>query len=479
MRLSTCPTTVLVSVIMLSTGARAEDLTIDLGSLTPMSSRWADYFGTHYASTPDDAHVIWSTVRSYGGTHTGYYLEPNSDAPARKGPFSGKEIRIRLSDFHSRRGRKSAELLIPELIEHNITAVYLTTNIVRPSTEPFDKDLLYWGVRLIHERFPEANRHIVWQVGNEVVSGHFDPMGVWRSMTSEQKKIHRHREDNFFGYDLTWKEDYYADGYLAPAIEAIRRASTDVYDDPRKIRVALGSMNPYNRQNIAFLSRVMGRRFESEQAPTLRGQPVADHIDLLTVHYMTGATRSIETLQGYHDDYLMTGRVSGIWITEDHGAGGKGPVTILDRGLRFLAWAHRNGMSADQTRLCWWGENERDPGGRGKEATTLLGNFFEGAPLYFAQQSVEGGNVYTLSNGSNPTRVLIAAVPDRGESITLNQIRIVSSTATKNWTAESIRYSDTDPAQQSSRSLQLKNNNLTLSWDEALTEPAILLLTTD
>ena len=54
----------------------------------------------------------------------------------------------------------------------------------------------------------------------------------------------------FFGYDLKWKEEYYVNDYLAPAVEAIERAAKDVYGDPRRIRILLGSMNPYNKPNI-------------------------------------------------------------------------------------------------------------------------------------------------------------------------------------------------------------------------------------
>jgi hypothetical protein len=268
-------------------------VTINDQTMTAMKSPWADYFGTHYASSPEGAGKAWNTVRSYGGTHVGIAAE-NPDAPPRKGPFTGREVRFTLEDFHGARGGKSAAQLIPELIDARLTGIYIMTSVVRPTLQPFDQDRAYWAVRQIHEKFPDAHRHVVWQMGNEVVSGHFDPKEVWnppggaakgkpQAKGKQQEKGKRQaqeprasqKEDNFFGYDLKWKEDYYVNQYLAPAIEATERASQDVYGDPRKIRIALGSMNPYNPQNIEFLANVMGRTFDGRHAP--------DHRDLAAV----------------------------------------------------------------------------------------------------------------------------------------------------------------------------------------------------
>jgi hypothetical protein len=424
-------------------------VTIDGPTMARVASPWADYFGTHYASSPEGAGKTWNTVRSYGGTHVGIQ-EENPAAPPRKGPFTGREVRFVLEDFRGPRGRRSAAELVPELIAHRITAIYLMTSIVRPSMEPFDKDRAYWAVRQIHERFPEAHRRIVWQMGNEVVSGHFDPKGVWDRRDAgapgkRQGQAPGGKEDNFFGYDLKWKEDYYVDRYLAPAIEATERASRDVYGDPRKIRIALGSMNPYNRPNLAFLANVMGRSFDGAQAPTLKGEPVWKHIDLLTVHYMAGSPRTIETLQQYHDEYLRPGKVQGIWITEDHGHAGKGPVTILDRGLRFLDWAVRNHLTGEQARLCWWGEGAREPGGSGMEATRLLGEFLAGRALWFSHRQQGGAHIYTLADGADAklSRGLVAIVPERSGPFDCDGLALTlpPGTGEKTWHARVVNYS--------------------------------------
>ena len=72
----------------------AADIELDIGpdSTAPLQSMWADYFGTHYASSPKGAGTVWNTVRSYGGTHIGIRDE-TPDAPPRIGPFAGREVR--------------------------------------------------------------------------------------------------------------------------------------------------------------------------------------------------------------------------------------------------------------------------------------------------------------------------------------------------------------------------------------------------
>ena len=468
----------LIPTLRASAASPATNLTFNISgpTMTPLASPWTAYFGTHYASSPGLAGVSWNTVRSYGGTHVGIYDAGSPSAPARKGPFTGNEIRVGLDNFHAARGGRTAAQLIPDLIQHRATAIYLMSNIVSPGLKPFDKDLAYWAVRQIHEKYPEASRWIVWQMGNEVVSGHFDPKEVWQKGAPQKKAAQK--EDNFFGYDLKWKEDFYVNDYLAPAIEAVERASRDLYGDPLQIQIALGSMNPYNRQNLEFLKNVMGRTFDGKRAPTLKNEPVWKHIDLLTVHYMTGSPRTIETLQQYHDDYLKTGKVKGIWITEDHGRAGRGPVTILDRGLRFLSWVAHNHLTAEQARLCWWGEGEREPGGMGREATELLGRFLRDRPLFFARQQLAAADVYVLSDaiGDGVERVLTAIVPHRDGILPVGGLRLElpAGGVQKPWTAEVIQYSAARPAERLASKPVRESSTLTIRLDRSVQEPLLV-----
>ena len=474
---------VAVSASVFAADARQPDserqsITLFVGaeSMTQLPSQWPEYFGTHYVGSPEGVGKWWNTVRSYGGTHTGIYA--TEDSPEHVGPFTGRTIRVGLGDFHSRfnRSGRSAEQLIPDLIEHRFTAIYQMTTIVRPSLESFDKDLAYWTVYQIHEKFPDAWQHVAWQIGNEVVSGHFDPKGR-RQETGVPEEA---KQGQFHGYDLAWKEKYYVEDYLAPAIEAIERASKDVYSDPRKIKILLGSMNPYNRQNIEFLQNVMGRTFTGKNAPTLTGEPVWKHIDILTVHYMFGGERTVERMQGYVDNYVRTGKVDGIWMTEDHGQAGKGPVTVIERGFRFMAWVARNKLDANQARLVWWGDGARKPGGSARDAEQLLGDFLCGRTLHFLDRAGEDGHIYVISDGmdSETSRILVALVPNRDSQLDLGDIRLglPEDMPHSGWSAEAIQFSATELSVKTVAPLDSEETELRVSIDTSVTEPMLLLL---
>jgi hypothetical protein len=227
----------------------------------------------------------------------------------------------------------------------------------------------------------------------------------------------------------------------------------------------------------------MGRTFDGRQAPTLKGEPVWKHIDLLTVHYMTGSPRNIETLQQYHDEYLKTGKVKGIWVTEDHGHAGKGPVTILDRGLRFLEWAARNHLSGEQTRLCWWGENAREPGGSGTEATRLLGGFLAGRPLHFSHRQENGANICLITDGADGklSRGLVTIVPERFGTLDCGKLTVAlpAGAAGKTWVARAVNYSLEKPPQISAVALSRDGDSLIVPVDQTVSGAWMLMFADD
>jgi len=455
-------------------------MAVDGQSLKRLPSQWQDYFGTHYASSAEHAGIAWTTVRSYGGPHIGISAA-TGNAPPREGPFTGKTVRIDLHDFRAPRGAgaTTAEQLIPELIKHHITAIYIMTNLVRPSVdEAFDKDLAYWTLRQIYETYPEAYRYVLFEIGNEVVSGHFDPKGL-RGQPGFQPGPAP--DGKFFGYDLEWKLDYYINAYLAPSVEVIRQVSHDVYGDASKIKIMLGSVNPYNPQNIWFLKTLMDSKFDGVHAPSLKDEPVWKYLHLVSVHYMGGSDSDMETMQEFHNLYLKTGKVEGIWNTEDHGGqGGRGPVTIVDRGLRHLAWAGANGLSADQTRIVWYGDNAAKPGGRAREAIYLLGDFLHGRPLYLSRSKLAGANVYLVADGVDQTlsRILVAIVPDRSSGLDTGNVRLClpGQCPTSDWHARAVQYSTSAPAEGTVPGVRRDEGMLVVSLSRLVTEPLLLFL---
>ncbi|MCX7014297.1 MAG: hypothetical protein NTW86_17390 [Candidatus Sumerlaeota bacterium] len=458
-------------------------LDLNASTMTAIPSQWPDYFGTHYASSPEMAGIAWNTVRSYGGPHAGIApdeSERNQDDPVRKGPFTGKDIRVGVRDFHSQGARKegarTAEDFVPELLAHHITDINIMTNIVKPSMEPFDKDLAYWTIRSIHEKFPESRHVLYWEMGNEIVSGHFDPMGL----KAGGKAPRVGADGKVFGYDIDWKCDFYVNQYLAPAVEAVERAAQDVYGDPRAIEILVGSMNPYNDYNKKFLKKLMDSTFDGKQAPTLKGDPTWKHFDLLNVHYMTGSDENMRTMQEYLDEYVKTGKTKGIWVSEDHGGGGKGPVTLIDRGLRFMAWVAKNGLTADQTRVVWWGEAER-AGGSGKDVTAALGEFFKGRRLFFQEKREKAMRYYVVSDAADKgvARILVAALPDPSGFTDLGVLTLAlpGNSAAREWKAEATQYSSLVPPETVAAEMSRAGANLNVLLNRRITEPFVVWLT--
>lgn len=412
--------------------------------LVPLPSRWPEYFGTHYISSPKEAGRTWRTVRSYGGVHVGIPEDETliaDDSPMRVGPFTGKSFRLGLKDFGSRKKRQKINglTIFEDLVKHQLTAVYLTTQIVKPTLNAFDKDLLYWTLRMIYERFPVSREHVAWQIGNEIVSGHFDPMGL-------KGKVSRYlnMDGSYHGYDLEWKKKYYVNDYLSPAIEAAERVGRDLFGDPDAPLILLGSMNPYNQFDIEFLKKVMESRFDSPQAPSLQGEKVIDHIDIMTVHYMFAKPERRRRMQAYADAYLKTGRIKGIWVTEEHGRKGKGPVTIIDRGTRFLTWAAKNGFDATQVRLIWYGDGATGPGGSGRQVERLLGEYLANQDLSITEESHKGVRYTTIlgSRSGEPAAIVVVVFPTRPMATHLRSLKIdMESKGLEPWEVRIVCYS--------------------------------------
>jgi hypothetical protein len=212
----------------------------------------------------------------------------------------------------------------------------------------------------------------------------------------------------------------------------------------------------------------------------LTGEPVWKHIDVLTVHYMFGGERTVERMQGYVDDYLRTGKVDGIWMTEDHGRAGKGPATVIDRGFRFMAWVARNKLDANQARLVWWGDGARKPGGSAREAEQLLGDFLCGRTLFFHDWDSDDGHIYLISDGldSDTTRLLITLVPKKDSEFDLGDVRLdlPADIPHSGWSADTIQFSASKPPVRADLPVISEKTGLRISITESVSEPMLLLL---
>jgi len=430
-------------------GAPAIDFdTVELSpGFRALRSPFLAYFGTHYSGS-EGLGKRFSAVRGFGGTHVGLKRPPQGvDVPMRTGPFSGQPVRVRLEDFHSQsrfaRNPKAGPELFRELTDTGLTAIYTLPTGPVYIDQPYDRDFAYWFYRLAHEQYPTLNQHAVWQIGNEIVSQHWNPRRLDRSSIDPWWNADRTR---WHGYDLEWKLDFYINHWLGPAIEAIRVASRDVYGDPRAIPVATGSMNPYNAGNIWFLEHLMDARFDGERVPTLAGDAVWQHVDYLTVHYMIKPPwhKDYQRLNQYVQDYLKTDRIKALWVTEEHGGRGAGASTVIERAMYMLRWAAENNLDGDQTKVFWYGEKTRSGRGSGEHVMTKLGTFLKDRKIDISAVDQDNAFYHVIAGrdeAGDVDRLLVVVLPQRGSEVKLGTLALNVPEFVGSWQAQAVDYS--------------------------------------
>ncbi len=431
-----------------------------------LPSPWPTYWGTHYEAlnnerAVEDLNVRFSAVRGYGGPSMGFGTgSDREDSPTREGPFTGDTVRLSLDDYR-RRNRwanpddSTAADYMPQIAGHDVRTVWnLSMTDDSEKHLPYvQRDLHYWFLTLIYDRWPSVRDKLIWQIGNELVSSHWNPKGVTDSDDGREKPPELPDRKWKNGYDLRWKLDFYINEWFGPAVETTERVGREVFGNRDALPVAAGSVNPYNEENAWFLDRFMQSSFGGEVHPTLQGDPVWKHLDYLTIHYMFdvgtpnhrhGGNRYRRRMDRYVRDYLVPGKVKGIWVTEAHGRAGRGPVTILRTGFRFLDWVADHRLSAEQAKLFWWGEGKRS-GGSGKEMARRLGRFFQERELSYALQPGKNAAIYALTgkSGDGTDRIVVAVVPPRnGDPANIGTIHLSGGKINgERWRTRAMQYS--------------------------------------
>ncbi len=506
------------------------ELACDVQSWRKLPSTWPEYFGIHYSTRPGP----WRTVRGYAGPHVGF---PHAGRPlgqgqpVRIGPYSGQPVQVALEDIRNwkRSEEQSLSTWIPQLATDDRAAIYVTSGLFDSHGRQFPKDLAYWTMRLCYQR-PQAERHIYWQWGNEINGDHFD------MLTPEERAAIPGTSPWRFS-NLPVKQQRYVEWYLAPGIEATRRASQDVFGDPRRIKILSGSCaNSYNPRFREWFYGILDRTIEGEQAPSLKGTKVWQHLDVITIHYpFAAADRSgggSAVLQEVFDRYVRaenpsqthrsqperpqeagpptgsgtgvkvlspsplrtverTGatdvpigfgsgstRVTGLWVTEEHGDSAQGAVTVIDRGLQYLDWVASNGLNAEQTRLCWWGADRQKAGGAGTAAAELLGHFFAHRQLACQRQTLGSAPTYLIAGSQKGRidRLLVAIVPTAEQALGKLTLALRASRADQAWSAQAVQWSAKKPAESWSLAVAPTSGKLIITLDRTLQGPLTLLL---
>ena len=476
-------------------------------SLKKMPSAWKDYFGVHcglsyYFGLAEALHnykgmlgVNFNTLRGCEKAAHNFHraeVTKSEDKPLREGPFAGPPFRFELDDIGTYFGGRYRPFtdMMPELIQQDTKVVFITTHLAPPTDTGLDKNKLYWQVRLLHEAFPEAKDIIRWQVGNEVQSEHFDPLGY--------RRLNQELGYQKYSYNSGQKLGFYINMYLAPALEAIQKASEDVYGDKRAITTFLGSTVGHYE---TWLFPILDAKFDTDQAPTLNGQEVWKHIRGVCPHYSLGGT-GLDNLQKIVDQYVKTDKIDDIWITESYGWGGRGPVSIIEQGFNFLTWAAKNDFDANEARVIWWGADAEKAGGSGLSMVNTLGTFLANRDFHYMHQTDDAANIYVVadSDSRDLERFYVVVSPkfhgehDTAEEAELDlkfdprstgarridlrtlEIDLPKGAAKKNWTARGVQYSAYIPPQETTVPVSVEDGKLKAEINRRIVEPYILFV---
>lgn len=460
-----------------------QNMSLTIGDTAqPLPSPWLGYWGTHYArvegADDPDPQFRYSTVRNYDRLHLSRDRE---DSSAFQGPFTDETVYIDLDDYEGRKTYRNPtpatiRELMPEVLQHDLTILNGT---------PGDMNLAYHLLDQIYTEWPEAKKSIVWCTGNELLSAkHYNPF----NLTAEQKSAPRPEglapEQYSGGYDLNEKMDYYINHRLGPAALVIETISQKHYGDPHAIPIALGSLNPYKPADVWFLPEIFNRKFGEEAPEPLRGDYTWQHFSILDVHYMfdigpghkVGAEKLRQRMDRYVEDYLRTGKVEGIWVNEGHGRAGRGPVTILKTGFRFLDWVVANQLTSDQTKQIWWGESSR-AGGSGQDMMRELGRFLVGGPLSMVVQKTDAFHLYILRDRdmASAKRILVCIVPqDNPGYLDLGTLTLSAENMPKSWQTRAVQYSAISLPEEHSATTTVEADKLQIELNHRITEPMVL-----
>ncbi|MDZ4290107.1 MAG: hypothetical protein U0984_19225, partial [Prosthecobacter sp.] len=452
-------------------------LSADPAAMRPLPSQWQQYFGIHYGTAAGYDGPWFQTVRSYGAPNMG--LPRNADGTLNTaaltgtpvtGPFLGETYAVGPQDIrNSNVNSPGLDTLVPDLLANGLTTIYPTPNLFF-SPQPVNQDLAYVTLRSVYGAFPDAATQVLWQWGNEINGKNWDP-----SLTDTPP-------------NQTSQVPFYAEAYFARGIEALQRVSQDLYGDSQRIPVMSGSFaNIYNVNYRNWMRDVLNYQITGTYAPTLVDSPIWQHVDILTVHYPFSAGKSGgAVMQEMWDEWIVSGKIPSLWVTEDHGQQGGGPSTVLARGMRYLDWIATNGANAEQTRLGWWGTDDPDdPGGQAIEAVNLLGQVLAGTNIRQRAFTLDGAEIFLVGNGDagNFTRLTIAIIPPGAEEANSVITPVDPGTITLTLPAgglanvgpaTAVQYSQTELSQTWTPAVSVVGQSLQITVGRAISSPVLI-----
>jgi hypothetical protein len=384
--------------------AKAAKLALDFtdAKMAALKSGWNDYFGVHYETGPGP----WKSVRQYDGPTFGTPPRDRHTGEVKTftGPFTGLPVQTSLADFRDwdRKESRGLDDNLPRLINDDRSAIFIA-----PWTQAFtppQQDEVWALMKVTYGAHVGAEGRLFFQWGDEINYRRLGAAANVRVPKSEP----RHGGSPMRGANAPDDAAAYAEKYFAPAVEAVRMASLEIFRDERRIPVVLGSCtrasDPVNRE---WYSRVLDHTLTGS---AYKGRRVSELVDYLTVNYPFYNVDDATALQRLWD--LHGWQVKGLWVTEDYGSPGRGAGTIARNAALFLAWAAQNQLDAQQARLFWDLPDERRDRYEARDFVRQLGSSFAGAALRIADGEAGGGRAFRIAGGDS--RMLIVFAPPTG-----------------------------------------------------------------
>ena len=402
-----------------------------------LKSGWNDYFGVHVDTGPGP----WKTIRQYDGP--GFGMPPGDRhtgaVKTLDGPFAKMPVQMSLGDFGDWK-RKDAGRLdshIKTLADQDRSAIFIA-----PWVQPFtfvQQDQVWAFMKLLYGGHVAAEGRIFFQWGDDITSRRLGA-ATNRNLHSTTPRAsstggRRGRDDTV---------EAYVEYYFAPAVEAVRLASSEVYKDPARIPVLMGSaLRPSDPINRAWLIRALDSTIAGEIALSLKGRTVCELVDYITLDYPFFRATDANALQEFWDRYGM--KVKGLWVTSEYGATGKGPADLIKSAALYLDWAARMQLDASRTRLIWNLPEEKPDKPAMRELVRKLGESFTG-PLRAASQKTGETVLYRIAAGDS--RMLLVNIPPesrrarRPDPIQEITLTVPAAQAARQWTARILSEKD-------------------------------------
>jgi hypothetical protein len=364
---------------------------------------WRTAMGTHYRIYTN---AFMGTVRSFPTpSKLSYFPDVTALSPTNITPVTGRfSGDLRYYDFEDVLGRETighdygeylrqAEAAKVDLI-WNLGQIHHShsghVGLIMTNNGAYYKDLVYQAVLFANSgEFENSSTTVYWEIGNEINS-HF------RFSLSDYGEFHN---------NVTNAADY-LEYYLAPAVEAIQAASYDLYGESKQVKALLANVTFLRDTNTQiFLRTVLDGTVVGTHAPTLAGKKGHELVETIGLHYSLGTASVLDT---YYNEWVASGKVSGMWNTEEHGWAGLGDYDIALHGFRWLDFWAQKSWSSETARLQFWGDQvptsrERTDGlssdTTGENMEFFLGQLLQSYPL----MRIEPGDI-VVSAAGNPEK---------------------------------------------------------------------------